>query len=169
MRREKIVEAAVPIPTWRWMMKTYRTLRNAVYDVTALPPEQKKIYEKVKRFSDKRPHWDRFTGFWVRQMDTLQPALTRKEIVNTPIWKICEDMDSRIAIEQGYARRSDYLDELLDLIESKRRSPRAFCREVGLDEDYLNRVLNKRQPFSLRKLEKVLDALGYELTIREKA
>jgi len=100
-------------------MKTYRTLENELIDLTALSPEQKKIYERVKRFYDKRPHWDKFEAFWLRQVDTLQPALTRKEIVNTPIWKICEDMDSRLAIEQGYARRGDYLDELLGLIETK--------------------------------------------------
>ncbi len=87
---------------------------------------------------------------------------------NSTIWKICEDMGSRLAIKQGYARRGDYRDELMDLIESKYPSRYAFCREVGLDEGYLSRVLNKRQHFSVKKLEKVLDALGCELTIREK-
>ncbi len=46
------------------------------------------------------------------QVDQLQPQLTRKDITETAIFKICEDLDVRLAINQGYTRPSDYRDAL---------------------------------------------------------
>ncbi len=85
------------------------------------------------------------------QVDQLQPQLTRKDITETPIFKICEDLDARLAINQGYTRPSDYRDELQMIIEQKFPSRYAFCQTIGLDEGYLSRVLNKRQPKYLSK------------------
>ena len=53
-------------------------------------------------------------------------------------------------------------------IDQKFPSRYAFCQTTGLDEGYLSRVLNKRQHISMKKLAHILDAIGYELTIREK-
>ena len=94
--------------------------------------------------------------------------LSRKDITETPLFKICEDMDARLAINQGYTRPGDYRDALQSIIEQKFPSRYAFCQTVGLDEGYLSRVLNKRQHISMKKLAYILDALGYEVTIREK-
>ena len=150
-------------------MKTYRTLKNEIYDLTVLPSHQREIFEGAWDFYQQHPDWDKFTAFWLAQVDRLQPELTRQEITETAIFKICEDMDSRLAIEQGYARRSDYRDELQVVIDQRFPSRYAFCQTVGLDEGYLSRVLNKRQHISIKKLTQVLNTVGYELTIREKA
>ena len=149
-------------------MKTYQTLNHEIYDLDILPQEQQSIYETVWHFYQQEPDWDTFTAFWLAQVDRLQPQLTRKDITKTPIFKICEDMDARLAIKQGYTRPGDYRDELQMLIEQKFPSRYAFCQTIGLDEGYLSRVLNKRQHISMKKLAQILDAIGYEVTIREK-
>jgi hypothetical protein len=149
-------------------MKKYQTLKQEIYDLDALPPDQQSIYEAVWDFYQQEPDWDTFTAFWLAQVDQLQPQLTRKEITETPIFKICEDMDARLVINQGYTRISDYRDELQMIIERKFPSRYAFCQTIGLDEGYLSRVLNKRQHISMKKLAQILDAIGYEVTIREK-
>jgi hypothetical protein len=149
-------------------MKTYQTLKHEIYDLDALPPDQQSIYAAVSEVYQQEPAWDTFTAFWLAQVDRLHPPLTRKAITETPIFKICEDMDARLAIRQGYTRPSDYRDELQMLIEQKFPSRYAFCQTVGLDEGYLSRVLNKRQHISMKKLAHILDAIGYEVTLREK-
>lgn len=149
-------------------MKTYQTLKHEIYDLDALPPDQQRMYEAVWNIYQQEPAWDTFTAFWLAQVDRLHPALSRKAITETPIFKICEDMDARLAISQGYTRPSDYRDELQMIIEQKFPSRYAFCQTVGLDEGYLSRVLNKRQHISMKKLAHILDAIGYEVTLREK-
>jgi hypothetical protein len=149
-------------------MKTYRTLKHEIYDLDALPPDQQSMYEAVWEFYQQGPDWDTFTAFWLAHIERLQPQLTRQEITETPIFKICEDLDARLAINQGYTRPSDYRDELQMIIEQKFPSRYAFCQTIGLDEGYLSRVLNKRQHISMKKLAHILDAIGYEVTIREK-
>ena len=150
------------------MMKKYQTLKNEIYDLASLSPDQRDIYEAVRDFYQQEPAWDKFTAFWLARVDRLQPKLTRKEITETPIFKICEDMDSRLAIKGGYARPGDYRDELQMIIDQRFSSRYAFCQTIGLDEGYLSRVLNKRQHISIKKLTQILDAIGYELTIRKK-
>ena len=149
-------------------MKQYQTLKQEMYDLDALPPEQHSIYEAVWDVYQQKPDWDTFTAFWLAQVERLHPQCTRKDITETPIFKICEDLDARLAINQGYTRPSDYRDELQRIIEQQFPSRYAFCQRIGLDEGYLSRVLNKRQHISMKKLAHILDALGYEVTIREK-
>ena len=150
-------------------MKEYQTLKNEIYDLASLPPDQRKIFETVWNLYEQGPDWDKFSTFWLARVDGLQPKLTRKEIVETPIFKILEDMDSRLAIKQDHARRGDYRDELQVIVDQNFPSRYAFCQTIGLDEGYLSRVLNKRQHISMKKLTQILSTIGYELTIREKS
>ena len=83
-------------------MKTYQTLKQEMYDLDALPPDQHSIYEAVWDVYQQEPDWDTFTAFWLAQVERLHPQLTRKAITETPIFKICEDMDTRLALSQGY-------------------------------------------------------------------
>ena len=149
-------------------MKKYQTLKQEIYDLDALPPEQQSVYEEVWNFYQQAPDWDTFTAVWLAQIDRLYPQLSRKDITETPLFKICEDLDARLAINQGYTRPSDYRDELQRIIKQKFPSRYAFCQTIGLDEGYLSRVLNKRQHISMKKLAQILDAIGYEVTIQEK-
>ena len=93
-------------------MKQYQTLKQEIYDLDALPPEQQSVYEAVWNFYQKAPDWDTFTAFWLAQIDRLHPQLSRKDITETPLFKICEDLDARLAINQGYTRLGAYRDEL---------------------------------------------------------
>src|SRR5262249_4322617 len=123
--------------SWRLVMKKYQNLKQEIYDLDAVPPEQQSVYEAVWNFYKQAPDWDRFTQFWLVQMDRLHPQLSRKDITETPLFKSCEDLDARVAINQGYTCASDYRDELQKIIEQKFPSRYAFCQTVGLDEGYL--------------------------------
>ena len=46
-------------------MKKYQTLKQEIYDLDALPPEQQSVYEAVWNFYQQAPDWDTFTAFLV--------------------------------------------------------------------------------------------------------
>ena len=53
-------------------------------------------------------------------------------------------------------------------MEAEGMSAYKISMETGLDQGLLSRFLRGKSPLSLRALTLVLDALGYELTIRKK-
>lgn len=53
-------------------------------------------------------------------------------------------------------------------MEAEDISAYKISMETGLDQGLLSRFLRGKSPLSLRALTLVLDALGYELTIRKK-
>ena len=67
-----------------------------------------------------------------------------------PLFKICEDMDARLAINQGYTRPGDYRDALQSIIEQSSLPICLLLQTVGLDEGYLSCTLNKRQHISMK-------------------
>ena len=48
-------------------MKKYQTLKQEIYDLDALPPDQQSMYEVVWDFYQQEPDWDTFTAFWLAQ------------------------------------------------------------------------------------------------------
>ena len=86
-------------------MKKYQTLKQEIYDLDALLPEQQSVYEAVWNFYQQAPDWDAFTAFWLAQIDRLHSTIKSQRYYETPLFKICEDMDACLAINQGYTPR----------------------------------------------------------------
>src|SRR5215471_17525730 len=61
-------------------MKKYQKLKQEIYDLDALPPEQQSVYETVWNFYQQAPDWDTFTAFWLAQIDRLCPQLSRTRL-----------------------------------------------------------------------------------------
>ena len=62
-------------------------------------------------------------------------------------------------------RRSDYRDDLEQLILTKFRSRREFCEATGLAEDMLSHVLAKRKNLAIDTLTEALEKVGYTIHI----
>ena len=77
-------------------------------------------------------------------------------------------MESRLGIEQGCVRNADYRDRLAEIISEEFSSRYQFCKKAQVDEAFLANVLKKKKDFSIKKLEKILEDLGYELEIKKK-
>ncbi|MBI5886632.1 MAG: helix-turn-helix transcriptional regulator [Deltaproteobacteria bacterium] len=150
-------------------MIKYTTLRHETVDIELLPKAHKTLFLEVSEYYRQKPSWVDFQNFWLTKITgTLAKKLTRAEIIQTAIYKICQDMDSRLGIEQGYIRQSDYRDILAMIIYKNYSSRYQFCKEVGIDEAFLSNVLNKKKSFSIENLEKILAKIGYEIEIRKK-
>ncbi len=149
-------------------MNFYKTLNSEVFDLDQLTNEQEAIYRAVESFYDTNPDWGEFSNFWIARMREVLGNEESSSVIKAPIYKICQDLDSRLGIRQGYTRESDYRDLLADVIDRHFKSRYQFCKEIGIDEGYLSNVLNKKRHISIEKLEEVLERTNYRIAFVEK-
>jgi hypothetical protein len=89
--------------------------------------------------------------------------MSRRQLIDTPLFRIAQDLSGRIAIRKGYARVGDYRDELQLLIATRFKNRREFCEATGISEDMLSHVLAGRKDLSLGTLGKALEKIGWTL------
>ncbi len=92
-------------------MKYYVTLHNIKYDLDSLSSPQKSFVKKIISYYKKKPHWNKFSNYWVGEGNKIWKKMDRKEVIKHPTFKICQDLESRLGIEQGYIRQTDYREE----------------------------------------------------------
>ena len=149
-------------------MNYYRTLDGKVFNLDELTEQQKLIYSEVKSFYDTNPDWNQFSNMW---SDRLRESFTGVDphiVVEEPIFEICQDLESRLGIRQGYTREPDYRDLLADIISRNFKSRYQFCKEMGIDEGYLSAVLSRKKHLSIEKLQDILDKLDHRIVFVEK-
>ena len=149
-------------------MREYRTLKNEVYNLDSLSEKEKKIYQEVHSYLEKNPDWTEFSTYWKDKLLEEFKDKRVEEIANLPIFRICQDLSSRLGIKQGYIRKDDYRDKLLEIIDSNFRSRYEFCKKMGIDEGFLSKVLRNQRSLSLDNLLRILGAVGYEIEFKKK-
>lgn len=150
-------------------MNYYRTLNGEAFNLNELTEQQKLIYAEVKSFYDTNPEWTEFTSLWIARIKEAFAGKQPSSVVEEPIYKICQDMDSRLGIRQGYTKEPDYRDLLADIISRHFKSRYQFCKEIGIDEGYLSSVLAKKKHLSIEKLQEILDKIDYRIAFIERA
>jgi hypothetical protein len=91
--------------------------------------------------------------------------MNRREIVLQPVWKIAQDLGSRLMVRAGLARSVDYRDRLEEIIRSQFPSRRSFSEATGISEDMLSHVIAHRKHLAVETLAEALERIGYELQI----
>ena len=144
--------------------KVYRTITGRALPLADLSAGERKFLGAVWRKYHARPEWTRFASWWTVEFD-------RSGLPETSgVYRICDDLESRLGIAQGKVAAPDYRDSLADLIEERYKSRYEFCKEVGFDQGYLSRVLAGQADLSMAMLRKLLGALKVSLVLRsEKA
>jgi len=149
-------------------MKEYKTLKGEAYNIESLSKKERAVLEEVYSYFEKNPDWPEFSTYWKdKLMERLQDK-TREEIVTLSIFRICQDLSSRLGIRQGYIREEDYRDKLLEIIDGNFRSRYEFCKKVGIDEGFLSKVLRNQRSLSLDNLIRILGKIGYEIEFKER-
>lgn len=145
----------------------YVDLHGRVYALAGLDDEEQAVLNKLKRLAASNPEWHEYHNAWLPEVDRLYSSrgLNRREIVETVVYRIGQDLGSRLAIEQGKARRSDYRDELERLILTRFKTRRQFCEATGLSEDMLSHVLARRKHLAIDTLNAALEKIGFTLHI----
>ncbi len=144
--------------------EAYHTITGRPIDLTGLSAAELKFLAAVRRKYHTRPEWSKFASWWTVEFD--RAGLADSSVV----YRICDDLESRLGIAQGKVATPDYRDFLADVIEERYKSRYEFCKEVGFDQGYLSRVLAGQADLSMAMLRKLLDALKVSLVLRpEKA
>jgi hypothetical protein len=142
-------------------------VQKEVINVTDRTDGEPKLVAELKRQAKQLGDWNEFENYWTRAVADFykESGLTRKQIRETAVYRIAQDLGSRIAVEAGIARAPDYRDELERLIRFQFQTRRAFCQATGLTEDMLSHVLAGRKHLAIDTLAQALDRIGYAIKI----
>ncbi len=145
----------------------YVNLKGDFICVADLTDVEQKFVAKLKRQAKQHPDWNEFWNFWTHGVADFykESGLTRKQIRETGVYRIAQDLGSRLAIQAGVARAPDYRDELDALIRSRFQTRREFCQATGLTEDMLSHVLAGRKHLAIETLSEALQKIGFSLRI----
>lgn len=146
------------------MTKTYRAITGRRYDLEGLTAEERAFFGEVMALYRTRPDWTHFTREWM--------ALARRTVwkgtrvpVGAVVYRVCQDLAARLGIAEGRVAPPDYRDRIADLIDERFRSRYEFCKQTGIDEGHLSRVLGSQKHLAPATLFEVLDALGVEIEL----
>lgn len=145
------------------MKKTlYSTITGRRVDLKKLSRKEKQFLSEVIRKYERKPSWNSFASWWNAEF--------RKVGLNSssPIYRVCQDLEARLGIAEGKVAPPNYRDYLADLIEDKYGSRYRFCKEKGLDQAYISRILGGRSGLTLASLGEFLRLLDVDLVVRRR-
>jgi hypothetical protein len=135
--------------------------------LASLDAGERRLVARLRRRARTHPDWCDFKNYWMAAVAAFYDArgLSRAASRRTAVYRIAQDLGSRLAVAAGLARPPDYRDQLEQLIRDRFPSRRAFCQAAGLSEDMLSHVLARRKDLSLETLARALERVGYRLQI----
>jgi hypothetical protein len=133
--------------------------------LTDLDAEEWRLLSRLRRRARTHPDWNDFDNYWMQAVADFYDArgMSRAASRRTAVYRVAQDLSSRLAVAAGLARPPDYRDQLDELIRVRFPSRRAFCEAAGLSEDLLSHVLAGRKHLSLETLSRALERIGYRL------
>ncbi len=139
---------------------TYETITGRSIALGKLTKPERKFLAGVGKKYKSGPEWTRFAAWWYGEF-------ARSELKAESIaYRICQDLEARLGIQQGKVSPPDYRDYLADLIDAQFGSRQEFCRRTGVDPGQLSRVFGGRADLSIRSLQSVLEVLHARLVIQ---
>ena len=147
----------------------YADLHGVRYSLTHLDADERHLIEELSRFARDHCESSAFRNHFMGVVGDfyLKRGLSRREIAQTVVWRIAQDIGSRLMVAEGSARAPSLREELVDLIESQFSSRREFCQATGLSEDMLSHVLAGRKNLSIGALTDALAKVGYTIHITQ--
>ena len=129
--------------------------------------DERTLLKKPGARADRAPPWHEFANFWMKHVGEFYDGrgLSRSQGRHTVLYRIAQDLASRLAVEQGVARMPDYRDEIEALVRTRFKTRREFCEATGLSEDMLSHVLAGRKHIAIDTLSDALSRIGCALRI----
>src|SRR5205823_5818084 len=102
-----------------------------------LDAEEGKLLARIRRRARTHPDWCDFGNYWMRAVAEFYDArrVPRKVSRKSAIYRVAQDLESRLGIGAGLIRPDDYRSELEELIREHFPSKRAFCEATGASEE----------------------------------
>ena len=145
----------------------YKNLRGDEFDLDSFSTEEAAIFLAARNEFGESPRWDDFKNKWYGTVMRFyaEQKVSSREAVTKPLYRVIQDMGSRLMIDAGWARMPDYRNQLESIIDDKYDTRRQFCEATGLSEDMLSHVLHGRKDLSIGTLTDALSKIGYGLSI----
>jgi hypothetical protein len=133
----------------------------------SLDEEEKALVADLLNRARRDPDWNAFDNYSFAAVAQLYDGrgVLRTESRKTIVYRIAQDLSSRLGIAAGLIRVPDYRDDLAELIKRRFKTQRAFCEATGLTEDMLSHVLARRKHLSMETLTQALEKIGCKLRI----
>jgi hypothetical protein len=147
--------------------ETYTDLHGRQHSLGGLTKQERTALQRLRKLAAGSPDWMAYSNQFVTEMEKLLPSTgkSRRELTQTVVYRVGQDLGSRLGVAQGKMRRSDYRDELQQLIATRFRNRREFCEATGLSEDMLSHVLAKRKNLAIDTLAEALAKVGFAIHI----
>ena len=141
----------------------YRALSGRTHDLSSLTDAELEFIEEVFALFRQRPTWDAFGRQW---LEIGRRRLWTKAVpVGSTAYRICQDLATRLGVAEGKVASPDYRDLLADLIEDRFGSRYAFCKQTGIDQGHLSRVLAGTSHLAPTTWFQALEALGVRVDL----
>jgi transcriptional regulator with XRE-family HTH domain len=140
----------------------YQTITGGHIALSGLSEAEYDFLDIVAKKYSPKQDWTRFAAWWNAKFNVS--GLPMKSVV----YRICQDLEVRLGINQGKVAPPDYRDYLSELIDAQFSSRQDFCRATGVDPGQLSRVLASRDNLSIKVLLQVLEVLHARLVIQTK-
>ncbi len=140
--------------------RVYKTITGRHIPLSKLSKVEKSFLARVGQKYQARQDWTRFAAWWNAEFNGT--GLTTA----SPVYRICQDLEARLGIDQQKVSPPDYRDFLADLIDTQFGSRQEFCTATGVDPGQLSRVFAGRADLSIKALQKVLEVLHAQLVIQ---
>lgn len=138
----------------------YQTITGRRIPMSNFTETEFDFLAKVANKYDAKQNWTRFAAWWNAEFNGagLRPS--------SVVYRICQDLEARLGINQGKVSPPDYRDYLAELIDTQFDSRLEFCKATELDPGQLNRVLASRVDLSMKVLQDVLKVLHAQIVIQ---
>jgi len=140
--------------------RAYQTITGRRILLSKLTKAEKNFLGQVGRQYKSCPEWTRFAAWWNAEFNGAGLGTT------SIVYRICQDLEARLGIDQGKVSPPDYRDFLADLIDTQFGSRQEFCKATEVDPGQLSRVFAGRADLSIKALQKVLEVLHAHLVIQ---
>jgi hypothetical protein len=146
--------------------KEYIDLKGRSHALADLDAAERALVRELTDYAGSHG-WGEYSNFWMPKVGEFyaKRGLSRPETQRTLVYRIAQDLGSRLSIAEGVARPPDYRDDLEALIRTRFRTRREFCEATGLSEDMLSHVLAKRKHLAIDTLSEALGRIGYAIHI----
>jgi hypothetical protein len=138
----------------------YQTITGGKISLSGLSEAEYGFLDMVAKKYNAKQDWTRFAAWWNAKFNASGLPTA------SAVYRICQDLEARLGINQGKVSPPDYRDYLAELIDAQYGSRLEFCRATAVDPGQLSRVLAKRDNLSLKVLPQVLDVLHARLVIQ---
>ena len=86
-------------------IRNYTTLEREIIRINDMPELEQSFYLQAKNYYHQNPSHPDFSNYWRAEgQRMIWGDWPRKEIVRSSIFKVCQDIDARLAIKEGHLR-----------------------------------------------------------------